>query len=577
MPIRAQSADGVMHEFPDGTDRVVVDRVMKTYATQNASRETKPAQQSGWMDFLKSLGTGAVRGLASTAAASGQAEAGLTGMQGVAGPAEAEELVGKGLERRGMPLHEPAGFPGRVGASIGRAVTDPMTYMGPGGIVRKAVTGATGAVGAELGGAMTNDSLVGRVIGGVAGGVAPAATAGTLRRIKAPTPIRDPAHALAVAHLRSEGIELGAGDFSGRPNVRLLEEMSQRMGGGGRYPELKEQPLRQLTAAVTARMGEQAERATPDVIQRARTRIGAVMERVASKLPIRQDKQLGDDIDAIAAEMTANIEALAPETVRRINGFIASVNNSFVTTTIRGRTVGIMPGRTYQNLTRYDTPLGRAIRNKDEDLSHYAGRIRDALDGALERGAHARGTRTGTGRRLAYEQLQEARKQWANMLIISKAVAGPGAPAASGLILPERLRSALASGAENKLQYAAGRSDLHKLSHAANVAMTPERKLGGWERAGIHGIPAVAGFAGGLMAGHPVAGAAAGAAALPAAGRLATTGPGQRWLKQQRPSANPTYPAAAALRGAYQGRRQKREPLHVSIRRAPTYGGTDSD
>ena len=31
MPIQAQSADGVMHEFPDSTAPDVVDRVMKEY------------------------------------------------------------------------------------------------------------------------------------------------------------------------------------------------------------------------------------------------------------------------------------------------------------------------------------------------------------------------------------------------------------------------------------------------------------------------------------------------------------------------------------------------------------------
>ena len=32
MTIRAQSADGQLHEFPDGTDGAVIDRVMKEYA-----------------------------------------------------------------------------------------------------------------------------------------------------------------------------------------------------------------------------------------------------------------------------------------------------------------------------------------------------------------------------------------------------------------------------------------------------------------------------------------------------------------------------------------------------------------
>src|SRR6266404_7785281 len=34
MPIRAQSADGKLHEFPDGTDPSVVDKAMKSYAGQ---------------------------------------------------------------------------------------------------------------------------------------------------------------------------------------------------------------------------------------------------------------------------------------------------------------------------------------------------------------------------------------------------------------------------------------------------------------------------------------------------------------------------------------------------------------
>lgn len=35
MSIQAQSADGVMHEFPDGTDDAVIDKVMKSYAADN--------------------------------------------------------------------------------------------------------------------------------------------------------------------------------------------------------------------------------------------------------------------------------------------------------------------------------------------------------------------------------------------------------------------------------------------------------------------------------------------------------------------------------------------------------------
>lgn len=48
MAITAQSADGKIHEFPDGTDGAVVDRVMKQYASgQSAAAPSQPQQDRG--------------------------------------------------------------------------------------------------------------------------------------------------------------------------------------------------------------------------------------------------------------------------------------------------------------------------------------------------------------------------------------------------------------------------------------------------------------------------------------------------------------------------------------------------
>ncbi len=51
MPVQAQSADGVMHEFPDGTAQEAIDRAMKGYAAQ------QPTKSSGVGDFFKSIPT----------------------------------------------------------------------------------------------------------------------------------------------------------------------------------------------------------------------------------------------------------------------------------------------------------------------------------------------------------------------------------------------------------------------------------------------------------------------------------------------------------------------------------------
>ncbi|WP_343714044.1 hypothetical protein [Inquilinus sp.] len=56
--IQAQSADGVMHQFPDGTDPSVIDRVMKQYAQQQLAPAEPPAVPEGqWRDPM----TGKVR------------------------------------------------------------------------------------------------------------------------------------------------------------------------------------------------------------------------------------------------------------------------------------------------------------------------------------------------------------------------------------------------------------------------------------------------------------------------------------------------------------------------------------
>ena len=60
MTIRAQSADGVIHEFPDGTPDEVIDGVMAQYAQSPAVAEPTYGEKA--MDVAKSLGTGVVRG-----------------------------------------------------------------------------------------------------------------------------------------------------------------------------------------------------------------------------------------------------------------------------------------------------------------------------------------------------------------------------------------------------------------------------------------------------------------------------------------------------------------------------------
>jgi hypothetical protein len=59
MAIQTQSADGVIHQFPDGTDPAVIDKAMKAYAQQKAQSNSLAGQVTGFMaNVNRGLGIG---------------------------------------------------------------------------------------------------------------------------------------------------------------------------------------------------------------------------------------------------------------------------------------------------------------------------------------------------------------------------------------------------------------------------------------------------------------------------------------------------------------------------------------
>ena len=104
MPI-AQSADGVQHEFPDGTDPAVIDRVMKQYARQPVSGMQPTTGSAGPLGAAES----AARNLVGTATHAYDALAGDTRALGVdyrsglgTGTESALKIADSDAERRAM-------------------------------------------------------------------------------------------------------------------------------------------------------------------------------------------------------------------------------------------------------------------------------------------------------------------------------------------------------------------------------------------------------------------------------------------------------------------------------------------
>lgn len=132
-------------------------------------------QSSGVGDFFKSIPRGVMSGVSTAAAALGAATQAEMGQVDEVRPTAEQGMAAMEKNVTG-PLHQPEGAAGQYGARVGEALGNPVSYVGPGGILPKVVTALTGAVGGETGRKLAEGTkyegaadLAGSVLGGAAG------------------------------------------------------------------------------------------------------------------------------------------------------------------------------------------------------------------------------------------------------------------------------------------------------------------------------------------------------------------------------------------------------------------------
>jgi hypothetical protein len=118
---------------------------------------------------------------------------------------------------------------------------------------------------------------------------------------------------------------------------------------------------------------------------------------------------------------------------------------------------GVLKGESYKALV---TDLREAAqRSSNGEVQGALGRMREALDDAVERSANGQ----------TKAAWQKARQNYANLMVVTNAVKGAGDSAVKGLVTPESLRSAVATG--NPRRYVKGGGDLNELARAGVIAM----------------------------------------------------------------------------------------------------------
>jgi hypothetical protein len=340
---RAQSADGVFHDFPDGTDQTVIDRVMKTYA-QRATPSAEPEAHT----TASGLAAAAGRGLAPYAAGAAIGAAAGAPFAGIgAVPGAAAGVAATGLAELGT-----AGFNAAARAlGLEAHVTTPSgatdKLLDAGGIKRPSTT---------------TERLTENVAGDVAG------LAGGLPGLRGASRVNPEKAAAQVDSLYGRGI---------KPSIRGRRTTGQVEG-------YQEQTRQAVETIIASREGG----ALPRTVAEFRDAIGETKTKVLEGYTglAREATEKGERVDlkALADEVAALAKSPEFNTSRTTVSYIQREANH-----LRG--LGAYTPAEAQEAIRgmnarlksfYANPGGGGNAQVDAAIAE---KMRGALDGALER------------------------------------------------------------------------------------------------------------------------------------------------------------------------------------------------
>ncbi|MGY3527286.1 hypothetical protein [Bradyrhizobium sp. USDA 4452] len=431
--------------------------------------------------------------------------------------------IQSGIEGVTGEFYKPKTTAGEYAQTAGEFL--PAMIGGPESLASRAVTRvALPAIASETAGQITKGTEVEPWARTAAALLSPVATS-TARRAITPLPATAERTALANA-LRGEGVDLTAGQATGNKPLMWLESaLGDIPGSGGAAARMQEAQGQQFTAAALRRAGENANRATPEVIDRAFHRIGADFDTLSARNTLHMDPQFVTDIVDTAREY----HALVPPAMRSpiVENIVRDIGQT------QAHNAGQISGEAYQALT---SRLERAARGSNDPQLRAALRgIRGSLDDAMERSIAANNPADAGA-------WQQARTEYRNLMVLEKAATAAGSSTAEGLISPSSLRNATIN-TQGRRNYARGNGDFADLARAGEAIMKPLPNSGTAPRMyAQHFASALSGGLGATVAGLP--GMLAGATMPALVGRALLSAPVQRYLSNQ--AVLPTAGAGAA-------------------------------
>ena len=327
------------------------------------------------------------------------------------------------------------------------------------------------------------------------------------------TPIQQQGNAeyrALVAAAERENIPVTAGQATGSRFLKNIETRLEQLpltGAGQRA--IREGQEEAFTRAVMRRTGTAASDTSPDTLNAIRGRLGAEFENIANRntlnvTPELENRlaQIEDSLPFIPGELAGPVKAR----IDQLRGMMVAPPASGGAPLAPGQTAPnpVIPGASYRMM---DSALGRSMRStSDGDLRAALGDIRDTLRTAMDKSISPEDA-------AAWDQL---RRDYANLMVISRAAGGAGEAAATGRISPLALRGAVNQSTGGG--YAFGRGDLNELARIGQSVLRPPPDSGtagnNMANALLTGQLAAAGGIGGTMAAGPLGGVAGAASSM---------------------------------------------------------------
>jgi hypothetical protein len=453
-PMVAQSADGVQHQFPAGTNMAVIDRVMKQYAQSKAPQSSDTVGlYKGVTHVLDNAATGA-KYLANKIPVPGMNEGLGTAVDqlGQKLGLQSTEAAVQGHQRYIAQQAQKGRVPSTRGEMAGEfAASLPFALATPGGaLAQGAMTGAL-STNANTPGGVAKDAAIGAVAGKVGDKVIGAAA-----RVIAPkvTPY--------AQKLMDAGVRLTPGQILGGTARTIEDKATSIPGVGDMIRNARVRGIQDFnTAAINralAPIGKQVPAGLTgrDAIDHAADALNQAYTGLLPNLRVNADQQLQTGV--------RNLTALG----RNIPQYGSKPITNFIKQEITPRfsQAGVMSGQSFKEV---DSLLRQEAQNysasgspNDRKLGQAFWQLRNEFKNALER--------SNPG---AKTKLQAIDTGYANLVRVQNAAARPGAE--PGIFTPSQLSHAVKATDRSvrKSAVARGNALMQDLSDAGRVVLPP--------------------------------------------------------------------------------------------------------